>query len=161
MKKSTLLIIGADDPPPQKIKRRLSEHSYHIVCAPVVSDIFELVQTHRPDLFIFYSTQYTNRDALRTIKNFREIGKRIPVILITKYSSEKSRRSSGFTVSWRSSSDGTITGLKNREGLRGPIYSSSQKLDQTTSSIGWVLPRHGTRRDNWSSIIISVSIKGA
>jgi len=88
MKKSTILIIGADDPPPQKLKRRLSEHNYHIVSAPVVSDIIELVQTNRPDLFIFYSTQYTNRDALRIIRKFRKIRKNIPAILITKYSSE-------------------------------------------------------------------------
>jgi DNA-binding NtrC family response regulator len=60
----------------------------HIVYAPVVSDIFELFHTNRPDLFIFYSTQYTNRDALRDIKKFREIRQNIPVILITKYSSE-------------------------------------------------------------------------
>jgi DNA-binding NtrC family response regulator len=88
MKKSTILIIGTDDPPPQKFKRRLSEYSYHIVHASAASDIVELTQTRRPDLLIFYSTQYSNRDALKITKKLRQIGKNIPVILITKYSSE-------------------------------------------------------------------------
>ena len=88
MKKSTILIIGADGQPPQKLKHWLFERNYNVVDASATSDIIELNQTNLPDLFIFYSTQYANRDALRIIKKFRQIRKRAPVILITKFSSE-------------------------------------------------------------------------
>ena len=89
MDSPTVLIFGRDKTNQLKIKPRLQRHGFKIIEVHRKSEVIKTFETHKPDLIFVYSSRRGIADRLRTIELFRRKDRFIPIILTTKYSSEK------------------------------------------------------------------------
>jgi DNA-binding NtrC family response regulator len=88
MKKPSIHILGMEEVFQQDLKRKLFQHGFAVFDASDVSDIFNTAQSIMPDLVIICSTKEFSGDGLKEIEAFRRRQAKLPIILITKFSSE-------------------------------------------------------------------------
>lgn len=85
----TILIAEGDDILRQDLKRLLLPHGFEIIEASGRASLKEYFQSSKPDLIIIGANQKRVDDGLKKAKQVRRFNSNVPVILITKYSSEK------------------------------------------------------------------------
>jgi len=88
MKKPSIIIFGIDEILRQNLKRKLVYHGFIVNEAPHKCDALELYRASQPDLVIVCSYRRAPGDKLSIIKKIRKFSKKVPVILITRFSSE-------------------------------------------------------------------------
>jgi DNA-binding NtrC family response regulator len=89
MKEPTILIFGIDEILLQNLKSKLINRGFRVIEAPQNPGSVESCQTSRPDLVIICSVRRTPGDQINKIQKIRSFNKKVPVILITRYSSEE------------------------------------------------------------------------
>lgn len=88
MKKPIILIFGIDEILRGNLKSRLIRHGFIVNEAPEKCDIAALYKITQPDLVIVCSQRREAQDILSVLRRIRESDKKIPIILITMFSSE-------------------------------------------------------------------------
>ena len=88
MKNPSILIAVCDKALRRHLKRILLPQRFDIVEAIGIKNIFKSLRDHKPDLVISASSQKHIYDSLRVTKEIRRRDRQIPIIFITKYSSE-------------------------------------------------------------------------
>jgi DNA-binding NtrC family response regulator len=88
MKKTSILIFGMDDLFRQNLKGKLFSRGFLVFEAGSESEISVSLKVFSPDLIIICSTEKSSGGGLKEIELVRSQEKHLPVILITKFSSE-------------------------------------------------------------------------
>jgi DNA-binding NtrC family response regulator len=88
MNKPAILVFGIDDLLRFSLKRRLIYRGFIVNESPEISNAIELLNSMQPDVVIVCSHRNAPGDKISLIKRIRRYDKRIPLILITKFSSE-------------------------------------------------------------------------
>ncbi|MGA1839221.1 MAG: sigma 54-interacting transcriptional regulator [bacterium] len=88
MSKPTILIANWHKIPNQNFKRHLSNQGFEIIEALDKISIIRFFQYSKPNLIIINSSLENNLNEIEIIKHIRMQDKKVPIILITKYSSE-------------------------------------------------------------------------
>jgi DNA-binding NtrC family response regulator len=88
MKKPAILVFGMDDILRYNLKRRMSYNGFIVNESPEKCNILALYNSMQPDLVIVCSFRKAPEDKLSVIKTIRRVDKKIPLILITRFSSE-------------------------------------------------------------------------
>ena len=86
--KPTILIGHGNETPNQNFKRYLSNQGFKIIEGLDAISIIRFFHLSKPHLIIINSTFDNKYDALDIIKLIRAKDQKVPIILITKYSSE-------------------------------------------------------------------------
>lgn len=89
MKNPVILIVGRDKILFQNLKGYLLNQFFEITETDDKTNALHLFQSSKSDLVIIGSSRKNIEDALNLTKNIRLQNKKVPIILITKYSSEK------------------------------------------------------------------------
>ena len=89
MKNPTILIAEGDEILRQNLRRKLSLHGFDLIEASGIKDILRSLQNRKPDLIISGSSQKCISEGITKAKDIRRQNKRVPIILITRYSSEE------------------------------------------------------------------------
>ena len=88
MKKATLLIFGMDDLFRQNLKGKFFSQGFLVFEAGSESEISVSLKEFSPDLIIISSTKSSSEHGLKEVQAVRSLEKYLPIILITKFSSE-------------------------------------------------------------------------
>jgi len=89
MKIPTILIAERDEIFRQSLRRKLSPFGFDLIEACGIKNILKSLQIHKPDLVISGLSQKHTRGNLNEARDIRRQNKRVPIILITRYSSEE------------------------------------------------------------------------
>lgn len=89
MNNPTILITECDETLCQDLKRQLIPQGFDIIEANGMENVLSSFQSRRPDLVVIGSFQKNINDGLIETKEIRRRDRRIPIILIAKYSSEE------------------------------------------------------------------------
>ena len=89
MKNPTILITEKDETLRQNMKRRLLPHGFDVIEAPGKIEAQQYVLSRKPELVIIGATRNKAGDGMETVKDIRRQNKSVPIILITRYSSEE------------------------------------------------------------------------
>lgn len=89
MNNPTILITGFVETLGQNLKRQLIPQGFDIIEADSTENVLSSFKNRSPDLVVSVSFHKNIDDGLRGTKEIREQDRKIPIILITKYSSEK------------------------------------------------------------------------
>ncbi len=89
MKNSTILIAEKDETLRQNMKSRLLPLGFDVIEAPDKTEAQQYVLSRKPDLVIIGVNRKKNEDGLETVKDIRRQNKTVPIIMITRYSSEE------------------------------------------------------------------------
>jgi DNA-binding NtrC family response regulator len=87
MKKPAIL-IAEEDEILRQLKVRLLSHGFEIIEAPDKTGVLRLFQSRKPDLVIIGSSWKSAWDELKMAEQIRQQDSKVPLILITKHSSE-------------------------------------------------------------------------
>jgi DNA-binding NtrC family response regulator len=88
MKKPAIMIFGIDKILRYVLIKQLAHNGFKVHEAPEKSDIMARLHSIQPDLIIVCSFRMDTEDKLRVIKKIRWFDKKVPIILITRFSSE-------------------------------------------------------------------------
>ena len=88
MKSKAILIAEVDELLRQDLKGRLFHHGFQVIEAPDRTDILQLFLDRKPDLVIIGSSPANAWDELRVAEQIRQRDREVPLILITRHSSE-------------------------------------------------------------------------
>lgn len=88
MKNPEILIAGGDETFCQNLKKHLSPHEFDVIQAPDKTSVSQFFQQRKPALVVIGSSSPNPEDGLELIDQIRQQDKKIPIILITKHSSE-------------------------------------------------------------------------
>ena len=88
MKSKAILIAEVDELLRQDLKGRLFHHGFQVIEAPDRTDILQLFLHTKPDLVIIGSSPANAWDELRVAEQIRQRDRKVPIILITRHSSE-------------------------------------------------------------------------
>jgi len=87
--KSTAILIGEGDEVLRRdLKVRLFRHEFQVIRAPDRTYILQAFLHRKPDLVIIGSFPDDPWDELRVAEQIRQRDKKVPIILITRHSSE-------------------------------------------------------------------------
>ena len=87
--KSTAILIAEDDELLRRdLKGRLFQHGFQVIQAPDRTDILQLFLDRKPDLVIIGSSPDNAWDELKVAEQIRQRDRKVPLILITRHSSE-------------------------------------------------------------------------
>ncbi len=89
LKNPTILIAEGDETLRQNLRRKLSSRGFDLIEARGIGDILRFLQKYKPDLVIISSSQKRIREGINEAKDIRRQNKSVPIILITRYSSEE------------------------------------------------------------------------
>jgi len=84
----SILVTEGDERLRRGVKFLLGQNGFEVIDVPEKSRAFRLFQRRKPDLVIIGSCHKDHDDDLRTVEYIRKKDNRIPVILITRHSSE-------------------------------------------------------------------------
>jgi len=85
----TLLVIKSEDKQFQQLKKILESKRYRLIEASQDSDITTHFEREKPDLIIVCSSDVSNGDRLQAAVEIRRQDRKVPIILVTQYSSEE------------------------------------------------------------------------
>ena len=88
MKKSTIIIFGIDKILRYVLIKQLTNNGFKVYEAPEKCDVMVQFHSIQPDLTIVCSFRMDSEDKLNVIKKIRWFDKRVPIILITRFSTE-------------------------------------------------------------------------
>ncbi|OEU80929.1 MAG: hypothetical protein BA872_04370 [Desulfobacterales bacterium C00003060] len=88
MKNPEILIAEGDEVLCQDLKLRLHGHAFEVIKVPDKTGTLRFFQTRKSDLVIISSSRNNSRDGLEAAKQIRRQDGRVPLILITRDSSE-------------------------------------------------------------------------
>jgi DNA-binding NtrC family response regulator len=88
MNKPTLLISGADGLIQQNLKDKLFRCGFNLVVQGDKNDVLNTYHTTKPDLVIICSSEKISENGLKRARALRHEEKNLPIILITRFSSE-------------------------------------------------------------------------
>ncbi len=88
MKNPTILIAESDEILCQNLKSRLLPHEFDVIEVPDETGVLKSFQSWKPDLIIIGASKKRNRNELNTVKEIRQKDTKIPLILVTRHSSE-------------------------------------------------------------------------
>ncbi len=88
MKKPTIIIFGKDPILRYNLNKRLSQNGFDVNEASGKSDVIAQYNSAQPDLVVVCSYRRAPGDKLSVIKKLRKFDKRVPIILINRFSSE-------------------------------------------------------------------------
>jgi DNA-binding NtrC family response regulator len=88
MKSPAVLIAERDELLCRDLKGLLFHHGFQVIEAPDRTDIFQLFLDTKPDLVIIGSSPANAWDELKVAEQIRQRDREIPLILITRHSSE-------------------------------------------------------------------------
>ena len=89
MNKPTILIAEGDEILRQKLRSLLHPKSFDLISSYEIEDIVKLLQYDKMKVVISCSAHKLTKDVLQTTKRIRRHSLHIPIILITRYSSEE------------------------------------------------------------------------
>jgi len=89
MKNPIILIAEGDEILRQNLRRKLSPRGFDLIEACGTRDILGFLQKYKPDLVISGSSQKRIGEGINKAKDIRRQNKSVPIILITRYSSEE------------------------------------------------------------------------
>jgi DNA-binding NtrC family response regulator len=138
MRKPTLLIFGMDDLIRQNLKGKLFRHGFGIIEASSTSNITSIFRKIEPDLVIICSAREISGDGLTEVNKIRQIESLLPIILMTKFSSEsraisalRARVNDYFKIPF--SSDAVINSIKHLISEKFPSKSFATQSDTECS----------------------------
>jgi DNA-binding NtrC family response regulator len=141
MRKPTLLIFGMGELIRQNLKGKLFRFGFGIIEVSPESNITTIFRKIKPDLVIICSTREISGDGLTVVKKIRRIESFLPIILITKFSSEsraiaalRARVNDYFKIPF--SSDAVIDSVKHLISEKFPSISSATQTDTEYSTRG-------------------------
>ena len=88
MKKPVIIIFGVDPILRYNLNKRLAQKGFEVNEAPQKCDVVALYKSSQPDLVIVCSYRKAPGDKLSVIRKLRKFDKRVPIILINRFSSE-------------------------------------------------------------------------
>jgi DNA-binding NtrC family response regulator len=88
MKNPSLLLAECDETLRQNLKNGLLPHGFDLIEANGLKDVLRSLQDHQPDLVISGATPKSIHQGLKAAKAIRLRNRDVPIIFITKYSSE-------------------------------------------------------------------------
>jgi DNA-binding NtrC family response regulator len=89
MPKPKMLVISEDEALCQNLEKYLCHRGFDFVVAPHEADALPFYQSKKPDLLIISSHRENPDDGLGVVESIRKLDTRIPIILISRYSSEE------------------------------------------------------------------------
>ena len=89
MKNPMILIAEGDEILRQNLRKKLSPCGFNLFEASGIKDILRFLQKRKPDLVISGSSQKFTGDGINEAKDIHRQNKSVPIILITRYSSEE------------------------------------------------------------------------
>jgi DNA-binding NtrC family response regulator len=89
MKNPTILIAEGDESLRRNLRRSLSPRGFDLTEASGIKSVFRYLKNREPDLVIIGSSQKRISEGINETKNIRRQNKSVPIILITRYSSEE------------------------------------------------------------------------
>jgi len=89
MKNPTILIAEGDESLRKNLRRKLSSGGFDLIEARGTRDILRFLQKYKPDLVISGSSQKRISEGINKAKDIHRQNKSVPIILITRYSSEE------------------------------------------------------------------------
>jgi DNA-binding NtrC family response regulator len=134
MRKPTLLIFGMDELIRQNLKGKLLRLGFGVIEVSPASNITSIFREIDPDLVIICSARETSDDGLTTVKKIRQNKRSLPIILITKFSSEflaisalRARVNDYFKIPF--SSDAVINSVEHLISEKFPSISVATQTD--------------------------------
>ena len=88
MKKHAIIIFGRDKILRYNLTKKLTNNGFEVYLAPEKCDVMAQYHLFQPDLIIICSFRMDPEDKINVVKRIRWFDKRIPIILITRFSSE-------------------------------------------------------------------------
>ena len=88
MKKPAIIIIGRDKILRYLLVKQLTHNGFRVYETPEKCDVMDQFHTIQPALAIVCSFRMDPEDKLNVIKKIRWFEKRVPIILITRFSTE-------------------------------------------------------------------------
>ena len=88
MKSTAILIAEGDELLRRDLKGRLFHHGFQVTEVPDRTDVLQLFLHRKPDLVIIGSSPANDWDELRVAEQIRQREREVPLILITRHSSE-------------------------------------------------------------------------
>jgi DNA-binding NtrC family response regulator len=89
MKNPTILIAEKDKTLRKNMKSRLLPHGFNVIDMPCKTEAQQHVLRKKPDLVVIGVNRKKSEAGLETVKDIRRQNKSVPIILITRYSSEE------------------------------------------------------------------------
>jgi len=88
MKRPAILIAEEDEILRQDLKGCLFRHGFDVIELPDRTDVLQSFLDRKPDLVIIGSSQNSTWDGLKVAEQIRQRDRKVPLILITRHSSE-------------------------------------------------------------------------
>jgi DNA-binding NtrC family response regulator len=89
MQNLRMLVMTEDEALCQKLEKYLCPHGFDLVVATHEADALRFYQSKKPHLLIIGSRRRNPDDGLDVVESIRKVNRRIPIILISRYSSEE------------------------------------------------------------------------
>jgi DNA-binding NtrC family response regulator len=143
MQKPTILIAGEENRLSKQLKERLLQHGFDVIEASVKTSVLKMLQNGIPELAIIGPSQENGRDGVTLAEQIRRQHGKLPIILLTRQSSEarvlkalKTGVADYFTVPF--SYDELVTSVKYH--LRTPYKTATTQTMPADST-----PNHSTQ----------------
>ena len=88
METSEVLLLGQDDICGQTLKDRFGGNGFKIIETSDQGEAFQIVKNQTPAIVIITSLSNDIKDGLHSVRQIRQINGTIPIIMISRYSSE-------------------------------------------------------------------------
>ncbi len=123
MKISAILIAEDNEVLRQNLKGLFIRHGFEVIEAPVQTHILPFFLDRNPDLVIIGSSRNNTWDELKLAKQIRQRDRKVPLILITRHSSE----AQAIAARRAGVSDYFKVPLSHRDGSTGAKIHSEQR----------------------------------
>ncbi len=123
MKSTAILIAEGNDALRGDLKSRLFRHGFEVIEAPDQTHILPFFLDRNPDLVIIGSSRNRTWDELKLAEQIRQRDRKVPLILITRHSSE----AQAIAARRAGVSDYFKVPLSHRDGSTGAKIHSEQR----------------------------------
>lgn len=137
--KPAILVTEGDERLREDVKVLLRQHGFEVIEAADKAGVFRFFQSKKPDLVIIGSSHRSTRDELKVVEQIRQRDTKIPLILVTKHSSE-ARIIASFRAGISDYFKTPIVSEDLVKSIRGKLLETSR---QSSTKDGKILPDFG------------------